>query len=422
MQPSTRHEPFAEPRSQRGADTEKRMQEMNRSTQAAVAQAGDSAPLSGPELPAEGFAPDTSGEAPTRAKEEQAVSKVADLKDVRSIEALLLYAYGRTGRFSIPRAVRDALTVDESLIKDLRETIVELAARDPLMKVPIRILAAVDRAKGSLKFRRRCTSAVALIFLAHSGLRSVPGLDSALLYPDNGDPDLLLSAVARSIEAGAATDLKESERRVLRANAVAGLSLYFAIQRQWSEGRLAQALDATLWVEEYRATKLNKRESLNVLLIEASPAALGTVGQTWRNQLEEERSRVARHQELQQAAEAERDRAATLQLEAEGRVDRLRAELNDRRVEIDQLSAEVAQEQQARRVQSSHAVDDYENLRTRVIRTIDRQLSLLEDGLHALRSESTAVTEEYLERVIESLVKEVDRLRDQNNSVRESGA
>ena len=51
----------------------------------------------------------------------------------------------------------------------------------------------------------------------------------------------------------------------------------------------------------------------------------------------------------------------------------------------------------------SHAIDDYETLRTEHLRGLKRHLDLLEDGLHALRNDSGHVTEEYQTGVIDAM-------------------
>lgn len=59
------------------------------------------------------------------------------------------------------------------------------------------------------------------------------------------------------------------------------------------------------------------------------------------------------------------------------------------------------------RISQAHLIDDIETKRTSAVRTIKSAEKLLADGLHALRNGSESVTEEYLERVIESLRAEV---------------
>lgn len=349
------------------------------------------------------------------------VSKGLAIKEVRSIEGLLVYAYGRSGRFSIPPTVRDAIADENAPVIDLRSQIHELASQDQLLKVPVRLLAAVARANAGLKFRRRCLSAVALALLANSSLRAVPGLDTALLYADQGDPASLLGDVASRLLSGngqpIASDekaMRDADRKELAENGVLAVALYFALQREWSDADLARQLEAVLWAEGYRTARGSKRESTMALLAEAAPGALGTVTHAWRADIEEAEERASAADRMRSYADDERDAAVRLQHAAEAESDRLRSLLAEREETIAQLKDAISQEQRARHVQSSHAVDDYENLRTRVIRLIDRQLALLEDGLHALRSGSTGVTEEYLERVIEAFVNQANSLRDAN--------
>mgnify|MGYP003452409400 CR=1 FL=1 len=61
----------------------------------------------------------------------------------------------------------------------------------------------------------------------------------------------------------------------------------------------------------------------------------------------------------------------------------------------------------------SHATDDYEKLRTHPIRTISKDVRMLEDALYALRNGSSNITEEFLERTIESLGNELTFLHEQ---------
>ena len=63
-------------------------------------------------------------------------------------------------------------------------------------------------------------------------------------------------------------------------------------------------------------------------------------------------------------------------------------------------------------VDKSHHVDDYETLRTQVIRRLSAQVELLGDGLHALRNGSTGVAEEFVDRALTAIKDEVTRLKD----------
>jgi hypothetical protein len=61
---------------------------------------------------------------------------------------------------------------------------------------------------------------------------------------------------------------------------------------------------------------------------------------------------------------------------------------------------------------SAILIADYEALRTSALRALIRQADLLDDGLHALRHGRTAVAEEFVERSLVAIRKEIEILRD----------
>jgi len=62
-------------------------------------------------------------------------------------------------------------------------------------------------------------------------------------------------------------------------------------------------------------------------------------------------------------------------------------------------------------IKYSHLVDDTEKTRTHALRTIDRQIDLLGDALHALKAGRTEVVEEFIERVAAALTVEIETLK-----------
>lgn len=63
----------------------------------------------------------------------------------------------------------------------------------------------------------------------------------------------------------------------------------------------------------------------------------------------------------------------------------------------------------------SHAIDDHETTRTHAIRAIADQVDLLTDGLHALRHGSPAVADEFMDRALDALTRELAWLRDRTS-------
>lgn len=62
-------------------------------------------------------------------------------------------------------------------------------------------------------------------------------------------------------------------------------------------------------------------------------------------------------------------------------------------------------------IRISHLIDDHETVRGHALRTIRDQRALLLDALDAIRAGRTAVADEFVDRAVEALGKEVEWLR-----------
>ena len=80
-------------------------------------------------------------------------------------------------------------------------------------------------------------------------------------------------------------------------------------------------------------------------------------------------------------------------------------------IQISQLTMEIAHRETAILNAATHHIDDYDAIRTRVLRMLGTQVDLLTDGLHALRKDNREVAEEFMERTISSLNRELENLR-----------
>ena len=115
-------------------------------------------------------------------------------------------------------------------------------------------------------------------------------------------------------------------------------------------------------------------------------------------------------------AERARAREAELEeqlLDSQHQADRLRAEIAQLQETVANLQIELADQQHQRSVDRTHHVDDYKGLRARVLRSLDKQSDLLRNALHALRNERYVVADEYVERSLDAIDSERERLREQ---------
>jgi chromosome segregation ATPase len=79
------------------------------------------------------------------------------------------------------------------------------------------------------------------------------------------------------------------------------------------------------------------------------------------------------------------------------------AEIRKLLEDITLLRANVDTQRELREVAQSHHLSDYELLRTRITRMLEEQTALVADGLQALANGRLEVTEEFMERVRDSL-------------------
>jgi hypothetical protein len=259
-----------------------------------------------------------------------------------------------------------------------------------------------------------------LLELVTASLRHHPGLvsiDLAVALPDESaeDHDELIRSLQEALRRLEPRDLgkaslRPAERRTLQDNAVLSIVLLLAIQNDWPTTTLADCLDTHLWRDNLAAAKVPSERAL--IADSTSSMASALIARAWRKKLTEQTGKT-------REAEAESRDAHWRWQEAVNRADaqtlareHTEGVLAQRDETIARLEGELASEREQRRIDKSHAIDDYETLRAQLVRGLVQQTSLLEDGLHALRNKRSAVTEEYLERVIDSLREDLQRLRD----------
>lgn len=77
---------------------------------------------------------------------------------------------------------------------------------------------------------------------------------------------------------------------------------------------------------------------------------------------------------------------------------------------IAQLERELAEERERASIARSHHAADYEALRTQIVRQLDKQKLLLVDGLHAIRHGRLTVADEFVDRSLVAITREIDNL------------
>ena len=353
--------------------------------------------------------------------------KRSKVTDINSISGLLQFAYAQHGKqVKVPQATFNSLSdhrevTDADREADL-ECLVDLAAGDPLLAVPPRLLVAVESSNQSRLFRRRLIDLLSRALRLHPIFRSDKA--QALLtvgYLDVDDAFVSVACTCADLTSAdlniASNGFRDSERERLRFNAITSLALLIAARDDWSIGELVERLELHLW--RYFAKKPGTR--LPRVAVSESPNidSLAVVADVFMHKARIAEQVATLADERAIAAERHAAIANDRVVAAEADTAQRGLELEDRKSEILSLGNQILiltsaleSERQDRVIDRSHHVDDYETLRTRVARVLGKQIDLLTDGLHALRHGSSSITEEYIERSIDTLTKEIGQMGD----------
>lgn len=350
---------------------------------------------------------------------------------LKSVPELIEYAFSLQGKqVRVPQRVLKELaqTTAAELLEDenVSERLAELISSDPLLTVPPRLLVGLEEADATTLFKLRMARLLRVALRRHplfaqsddSGGADEPDAAGS----DRIDTDALAGRIrlrtseVTAAELGIASGaLKRTDRDRLRVNAITTVALIASTLEQWNLDLLVEYLDRYLWRD---AIAKPRALPSRVSIIESSvPEALGHVANVFGDRAE--RANRKTEAAVRDAAEAEA-RAKNLlarSVAADTESERLRLVVDGQRSEIatlqshiETLQGQIDAERRERVIDQSHHIDDYEVLRTRIVRSLRKQVDLLEDGLHAARNQSYSVTEEFIERALESLSRELRQL------------
>jgi hypothetical protein len=204
-----------------------------------------------------------------------------------------------------------------------------------------------------------------------------------------------------------------SELMRLRRNAITTFLLIFALRQKWETEEFISKFNQHFWSSfgqvDLKASTSNiarlsksnedsgsavvakvmfKRiDSLNAMLLKANQQI----------DINHERALNAEH-EVEQRANVNADLQRKILLLAE---------------DVSALTMEIAERDKAIENAATHHVDDYDTFRTRILRMLMKQVELLVDGLHALRNNNHEVADEFMDRTILSLNREIEKLKDE---------
>ena len=332
----------------------------------------------------------------------------------KTILELVEYAYAEGGRrLSLVRKDLDEITIAPGSADAEMDCLRKSAADDPFLAVPPSILLVLAELGPQPPVRRRILELVLAALASHPVFaRLLERLVDPAAEPVLGARDV--SEAARSVTFDAvglkdAAEFKAAARERLRVNAVTAFEMYRVLRDEWTIDRFVQDMASLVWdTPSYRHVP----KAASVLASAKSTDALSQLSRHFERLLREAEQQTgnARAEAAQQARRAEAAESSKAALSAQLTAEKERA--RELAALVIDLNHRLAAEQSSRVVDKSHLVDDFEALRTQVIRRLSSQVELLSDGLHALRNGSTSVAEEFLDRSLTAIDGEVTRLKE----------
>lgn len=330
-----------------------------------------------------------------------------------SISELFEYAYGEAGRkLNVARDLTH-LTVEAEASQSEVDLVRKLAAQDPFLEVPPDLLAAAAELRTKSHVLGRILELVLVALASH---KLFEGTQLRLLDP-TADPPLTareISSIAKTFTFEKADAERAPERRAamrdrVRVNAITAFELLRVLRDDWTADQFIQDMSILIWDTPLQR---NAPKMAALLATAKNTDALSQLSRHFEllllNAQTQMSAALRRANELEHRAEYAEARVGGLIAE----LDTERLRLSEIQARVDDLAQQLDSEQSNRLVDKSHLVDDYEALRTQVIRQLASQVDLLSDGLHAIRNGQTAVAEEFVDRAMRKIDGEVKRLRE----------
>ena len=330
---------------------------------------------------------------------------------LESFEAFVTYFYSRKGR-SVKLLKKDALRLgDLPLPEDefFETELKELAGNDPQLAVPAQLFFSGLPHRQALPFWRKLERTYFVVLRHHPASAGLlPLLESARTAGEPAwsaleavcDPGYLKSPPA----VDSTKSLKKPELAKLQHNLLSNVTLWLIYLAKEDIDSVTRALHQNLWSTVADRSR-NDIDRLKLILKLTDYGAAGLIGSSFESEVERLESdlHAAVGRESQLAAQLAGAQRVTVELQ--GNLDELRARSQ-------QLENLIEENEKRYEASLTHAADDLERMRSRILRRIEDELELLDDGLAALRRNppKTHVMEDHAERAISGLRNELRSL------------
>lgn len=327
-----------------------------------------------------------------RAAEAGSAASTGDKKkqrpaDFDSIEAFIDYAYKRSGkRIVLKKKSAVAIAGAPAPGSEFWERLAKIAQEDRTLAVPRQVLLAGIPHKASVKTWSLLLDVCLAALRSNSATSELAPL-LVTATPESEDGEQLLSRAAdTNVSRMETPDGKKlftpAQAAAVRSNVVAFVGVWMVAVRGWTSSRCIRAMYEQVWAESGRG--LSVADTWRRLTEVRDPTSLGLAAGAFVQEMKE------RAQEAELARRSES--VALLRIEElTSQVSALKAQVQQ---QDERHTAVLRQLDDARREHQtavSHLRDDYERLRSKVLRRLTREVELLDEGMLALKREPPKV-------------------------------
>ncbi|KAA0212488.1 MAG: hypothetical protein DYG94_14570 [Leptolyngbya sp. PLA3] len=333
----------------------------------------------------------------------------AKAEDPDNLQSFVALAYARKGqRIGMKKKVAVAIAQGPPPDDAVWARIQDLARHDVLLAVPKQMLLAAIPNKGTSRAWSQVLEACLAALRVHpASSELVPMLLSA-----NGGgrvDELLDQAAAFRFDTiprpGSTKPLSASHTATLRANVTGTVALWMVAVWGVASPTVLRSLHERVWSTESRRASAMTEAWRRVLDVR-DPSALGLACDAFVS----EANHARRDADAARTSEAA---ALRRMADLEATITQLKAQLDQERSTNEDLRRAATQASRDAEAALSHARDDYERLRTRVLRRLTREVELLDEGMLAIKREPPKlhVMTDHGDRALSGLREEIKALQ-----------
>ena len=338
-------------------------------------------------------------------------TKRATAAALESCADLLRAVYsGKPKRLKPPEKALRKMRLGPKLQPAEREELLGFAAQDrTLERTRELMLLSMERFDGP-NLAGQVREFIRDVLVRHPAFQEKALTDALRNLPDGPTPERAVKMLTRQSFNSLpwpenAVRLKKSELDKCRVNAVCCLLLWHRETQGISFEHINNSLHTSLW-EPAAQRYESEAQKLRVLMGNRDPAAVAISCSLLEKQASDFKQQVWATREAEEKANM---RAREL----ENKLNDVKRQLDAEKTQVKRLTAALLAEQQARKDDIAHGHAEYAKLRGRVLHRFRQEVSLLENGLHALRRNppKVHVMDDHAERVIDGLKREMQGLR-----------